>query len=127
VPMLDHAVYEFAWRLPMSYKLRDQQSKWLLRQVLYKHVPASLVDRPKKGFAVPLAAWLRGPLKDWADTLLDPVRLQQQGLFVVAPIALKWQQHVSAQRDWSSQLWGVLMVQAWLETYHHGKAPGVAT
>ena len=126
VPLLDHAVYEFAWRLPMIYKIREQQSKWILRQVLYKHVPAHLVDRPKKGFAVPLAGWLRGPLKDWADTLLEPVRLRQQGLFVVEPILFKWQQHISGKRDWSAQLWGVLMVQAWLDTYHDGKAPGVS-
>ena len=90
------------------------------------HVPAHLVDRPKKGFAVPLAGWLRGPLKDWADTLLEPVRLRQQGLFVVEPILFKWQQHISGKRDWSAQLWGVLMVQAWLDTYHDGKAPGVS-
>jgi len=118
VPLLDHDVYEFAWRLPMSYKVRDQQSKWILRQVLYKHVPAALIDRPKRGFAVPLATWLRGPLKDWAAALLEPNRLHRQGLFVCEPIQQKWRQHIAGQRDWSAQLWGVLMVQAWIDRYH---------
>ena len=121
VPLLDHRVYEFAWRLPFEYKVRGDTGKWLLRQVLYRHVPQTLVDRPKRGFAVPLASWLRGPLRDWAESLLDPVRLRQEGWFEPEPILQKWREHVSARRDWSSRLWGVLMMQAWLDRYHAGQ------
>lgn len=120
VPLLDHRVYEFAWRLPFEYKVRGDTSKWLLRQVLHRHVPQSLVDRPKRGFAVPLASWLRGPLREWAESLLDPTRLRQEGWFEPEPILHKWREHLSGQRDWSSRLWGVLMMQAWLDRYHAG-------
>ncbi len=119
VPMIDHHVFEFAQRLPLDYKIRDGRGKWLLRQLLYRHVPQQMVDRPKKGFSVPLAAWLRGPLKDWAAALLDPARLRQQGLFHAQPIVRKWQEHQSGQRDWSTHLWSILMTQAWLD---HNKA-----
>ena len=89
VPLIDHRVYEFAWSLPFKYKVRGGTGKWLLRQVLHRHVPQSLVERPKRGFAVPLAAWLRGPLRDWAEALLDPARLRQQGWFEPEPILRK--------------------------------------
>lgn len=115
VPMIDHRVFEFSQRLPRHYKIREGQGKWLLRQLLYRHVPRQMVDRPKKGFSVPLGAWLRGPLKDWAAALLDPVRLGQQGLFHAEPIVRKWQEHQSGKRDWSTHLWSVLMTQAWLD------------
>ncbi len=115
VPMLDHHVYAFARRLPPQYLRRAGQGKWLLRQVLYRHVPRELIERPKKGFSVPLAQWLRGPLREWAHTLLDPARLRQEGLFHPEPIQRKWQEHVSGRRDWSTHLWSVLMVQAWLD------------
>jgi asparagine synthase (glutamine-hydrolysing) len=118
VPMIDHRVFEFAQRLPRNYKVREGQGKWLLRQLLYRHVPRELVDRPKKGFSVPLAAWLRGPLKDWAAALLDPVRLRQDGLFHTEPILRKWREHQAGTRDWSTHLWSILMTQAWLE--HRG-------
>lgn len=115
VPMLDHRVFEFARRLPEQYKLRQGQGKWILRQLLYKHVPQSMVDRPKKGFGVPLGVWLRGPLRDWAANLLDPVRLNQQGLFRAAPVQAAWSEHLAGKHDWSAHLWGVLMAQAWID------------
>ncbi|MCC2594797.1 asparagine synthase (glutamine-hydrolyzing) [Pusillimonas sp. MFBS29] len=115
VPMLDHRIFEFAQRLPSSYKRRDGQGKWLLRQVLYRHVPREMMDRPKKGFSVPMAAWLRGPLKDWGAALLDPARLKSDGLFHAGSIRQKWLEHQSGKRDWSTHLWSVLMTQAWLD------------
>ena len=113
-PFLDHRVVEFAWGLPIDLKHRDGMSKWVLRQVLYRSVPAALIDRPKMGFEVPIGLWLRGPLKDWASELLDPVRLQNEGWFAADVIAKKWQDHLSGGANWGLQLWPVLMFQSWL-------------
>ena len=118
VPFLDHRVLEHAWRLPKALKLRDGKSKWCLRQILYKYVPQDLIERPKMGFAVPLDAWLRGPLKAWAEALLAEERLIEEGFFKADIIRNMWFEHLSEKRNWQYQLWDVLMFQAWYEKYH---------
>jgi asparagine synthase (glutamine-hydrolysing) len=113
-PFLDPRVVEFAWRLPLSQKIRGGQGKWLLRQLLYRHVPRHLVERPKMGFAIPVAAWLRGPLRDWAEGLLDERRLKAEGYFHPGPIRRRWREHLEGRRNRAGELWSVLMFQAWL-------------
>ena len=120
VPLLDHRIIEFALRLPAHFKIRRGQGKWLLRQVLYKHVPRELIERPKMGFAVPIGDWLRGPLRDWAEELLDPRRLRDQGFLDPAPIREKWGEHLAGRREWQHSLWSVLMFQFWLEETRRG-------
>jgi asparagine synthase (glutamine-hydrolysing) len=119
VPMLDHRFVELAFSLPLSMKLHDGQSKWALRQVLYKHVPRSMVDRPKQGFGVPLGAWLRGPLRDWAEAYLAPQVLTKHAPFNVAGVQALWKEHLGGDRDNSPALWNVLMFQAWADSAHH--------
>jgi asparagine synthase (glutamine-hydrolysing) len=113
-PFLDHRVAEFAWRLPLGAKVRDGTGKWVLRQVLFRHVPPELVERPKMGFGVPIDQWLRGPLREWADDLLASERLRREGFLQPGPIAQAWAEHRSGRRNRQYQLWDVLMFQAWL-------------
>jgi asparagine synthase (glutamine-hydrolysing) len=114
-PFLDHRVAALAWSLPMNMKIRAGTSKWALRQILYKYVPRELIERPKAGFAIPIGQWLRGPLRAWADELLHPDRLQQEGYLRPEPISQMWEQHLSGRYDHTTKLWSVLMWQAWLE------------
>ena len=115
MPLLDHRVVEFAWSLPLSMKIDGSEGKKLLRQLLYRYVPKELIDRPKMGFGVPIDSWLRGPLRDWAESLIDPDRLQQEGYFSKEIIHTTWQEHLSGQRNWSYQIWTILMFQLWLD------------
>lgn len=114
IPMLDHRVVEFAWSLPQEWKLRHGTGKWILRQVLYRHVPKDLVNRPKHGFTVPLAQWLSGPLREWAEALLDENRLRHEGYLNPVAVRSRWRDHLAGRHTWSGHLWNVLMFQAWL-------------
>jgi asparagine synthase (glutamine-hydrolysing) len=115
VPFLDHQVVEFAWRLPLGLKIRAGESKWILRRLLYRHVPKELIERPKMGFGVPIGDWLRGPLRGWAEELLDERRLRREGYFRPEPIRSMWETHLRGTMDEQYRLWGVLMFQSWLE------------
>lgn len=121
-PLLDHRVMEFAWRLPLSFRIRNARGKQVLRQVLYKYVPREIVDRPKAGFCVPIASWLRGPLRDWAEDLLDDRRLKAENFFHPKPVHDKWREHLRGTESWDTHLWIVLMFQAWLD-YNRRRRP----
>lgn len=113
LPLLDPRIVEFSWRLPIHMKVRDGESKWLLRQVLYKNIDKKLLDRPKMGFSVPIADWLREPLLEWGNDLLSEKKLKEDGFFDVALVRRKWDEHISGRRNWHLALWAVLTFQAW--------------
>lgn len=114
-PFLDHRVVDAAWRIPVAEKIQRGRGKVPLRSLLAQYVPVELFDRPKAGFAVPVGAWLRGPLRAWASDLLDPVRVRREGYLDAETVGHIWREHLTGRRDWPDQLWGVLMFQAWLE------------
>jgi asparagine synthase (glutamine-hydrolysing) len=116
VPLIDHRVVAYSWRLPLDLKIRRGRSKWLLRRVLDRYVPTALVERPKMGFSVPIDGWLRGPLREWAESLLAPHRLAAAGLRA-HPVRRAWQQHLEGTHNWQHALWTVLMLQAWRERW----------
>lgn len=111
VPFLDHHIFEFAWSLPLEYKIKDNIGKMVLRDVLYKYVPQKLIDRPKMGFGVPLGKWLRHDLKDWAESLLDPVKMNSEGYLNARVIKKYWDEHQSGKRNWEYVIWNILMFQ----------------
>ncbi|HIK26109.1 MAG TPA: asparagine synthase (glutamine-hydrolyzing) [Thermosynechococcus sp. M46_R2017_013] len=115
IPFLDHRVVEFAWTLPLQMKIRQQRGKQVLRKLLYRYVPPTLIERPKMGFGIPLAQWLRSELRDWGATLLNPTRLKQEGYLKPDLVCQYWQEHQTGKRNWAGQLWEVLMFQSWLE------------
>ena len=115
VPFLDHNVVSLSWQLPMNMKIRNGQTKWALRQILYRYVPKNLIDRPKSGFEIPLSLWLKGPLKEWAQDLLNKSRIDQEGIFNSEMIEKTWNEHISGEYNWSSKLWSILMFQCWYE------------
>ena len=116
-PFLDPALFLYAWQMPHHMKIRAGTSKWALRQVLHRHVPRSLVERPKMGFGIPIAAWLRGPLRDWAENLLDERRLRSAGFFQPTEIRRAWRQHLRGEANWQYHLWSILMFEAWRDEY----------
>jgi len=115
-PLLDYRLVEFAWRLPLSMKVRGGKGKRVLRRVLYRYVPEALIERPKMGFGIPLGSWLRGPLREWAESLLDPRAIRAHGLIDPEPVQAKWREHLAGRADWNYYLWAVLMLQVWLES-----------
>jgi asparagine synthase (glutamine-hydrolysing) len=116
-PFLDHKIVEYAFNLPQKFKVRNGNTKWILKKILKEYMPETYFDRPKMGFAVPIGDWLRGPLKEWADELLNETRLKNEGYFNQKEIKLKWEQHIKKTHNWDYHLWDVLMFQAWLENF----------
>jgi len=124
IPFLDHRVAEFAWRLPLALKVRGVEGKRIVRQLVHRHVPRALMDRPKSGFGVPIEEWLRGPLRDWAESLLNPRSVRSSGYFDANCVETHWRQHLSGVRNWQARLWPILMFEAW---HAHFKTKQLAT
>lgn len=122
VPLLDHRIAEFAFRLPRHMRVRDGQGKWVLRQVLSRYVPRDLFERPKMGFGIPVGQWLAGPLRDWVEDLLEPAKLERDGLLDAAPIRAAWDAHLTGRVNNEVKLWTVLMYQAWRDHWMEGKS-----
>ena len=118
MPLLDHRLVELAWRIPMQHKVSGETGKLVLRKVLFRHVPKELLERPKKGFGVPIDLWLKGPLKDWAADLLSPDLLKRQGFFDPRVVQKCWQEHQEGVRPWHYHLWDILVFQMWHQRYH---------
>ncbi len=116
VPFLDHRVAALAARIPLSMKTGDGHGKLILRKLLGRHIPRALVERPKAGFQVPIGEWLKGPLRDWAEDLLEPSRLRSDGWFEADAVGSRWRGHLTGKRDSTAALWAILMFQAWLRT-----------
>jgi len=114
IPLLDHRVVEFAWRLPLYMKVYNSETKWILKRVLYKYVPARLMQRPKSGFGIPVGEWVRGPLHEWAEELMTPSRLQRDGLLNPARVRERWSRHLARGSAEDDGIWQLLMFQAWL-------------
>jgi asparagine synthase (glutamine-hydrolysing) len=125
-PLLDHRVVEFAWRLTSRFKVRAGKGKWLLRRVLSRYVPEALYERPKQGFNVPIGAWLKGPLRDWAEGLLDRPRIRNEGLLDTEAVRACWQDHLSGRRDRAGELWAILMLEAWLDAARNQRGQAAA-
>ena len=119
-PFLDLKLFEFAWQIPLSMKIKKNKGKWVLRQLLSKYVDPSFFDRPKKGFSVPIGNWLRGPLHDWAADLLNPSRLSQEGYLNSLTVDKIWREHTNGNKNSQNCLWNILMFQAWLEKEKNG-------
>ena len=115
IPFLDHKVVELAWRMPLEMKIKNKMGKWPLRQVLYKYVPKELIERPKAGFAIPIGQWIRGPLREWVEELLDEDRLKNEGYFDSEQVSKMWAMHLSGEHGFTPRLWAILMFQAWLD------------
>ena len=114
-PFMDFEVIEYAMSLPLSLKIKNNQGKWILKQLLYQYVPKEIVDRPKMGFGVPIGDWLRGPLREWAESLINNDKLIKDGYLDIETVKYIWNEHLSKKRDRTSEIWNILMFQAWLE------------
>ena len=114
-PFLDHRVVELAARIPIEQKISNGKGKQILRKILFKYVPEDLIERPKQGFGIPLGEWLKGPLKDWSEDLLNKSKLENEGFFNQTLVRARWKEHLEGKRNWEHSLWNVLMFQAWLD------------
>ena len=114
IPFLNHNLVEIGWRIPESIKIKNKKGKWILRQILKDYLPQNLFERPKSGFSIPLAQWLRGPLRDWAEILINKKNIEHEGYLHFDYINKMWSEHLSGRYDWSSRLWNILIFQSWL-------------